>query len=121
MHFKNILLLLILSCIVIRWIGVIFLFVVVLLVLKTGPYKKDKNRVNVEGKWEYIYEFVKGYTNNLIELSYCSLANGKIKNANLIPGQGDGTPGILSQNCEYGNEMIIKGLETRLKELDDLK
>ena len=45
----------------------------------------------------------------------------KIKNANLIPGQGDGTPGILSQNCEYGNEMIIKGLETRLKELDDLK
>ena len=39
----------------------------------------------------------------------------------MIPGQGDGTPGILSQNCEYGNEMIIKGLETRLKELDDLK
>ena len=70
MHFKNILLLLILSCIVIRWIGVIFLFVVVLLVLKTGPYKKDKNRVNVEGKWEYMYEFVKGYNNNLIELSY---------------------------------------------------
>ena len=45
----------------------------------------------------------------------------KITNANLFPGQRDGTPGIVSQNCEYGNQMIIKGLETRLKELDDLK
>ena len=49
------------------------------------------------------------------------LANSKIKNANLIPGQPDCNPGIVSQNHEYGNEMIIKGLETRLKELDDLK
>ena len=65
----------------------------------------------------YTYEFVKGY--NIIVVPYW--VNSKIKNANLIPGQGDGTPGILSQNCEYGNEMIIKGLETRLKELDDLK
>ena len=39
----------------------------------------------------------------------------------MIPGQQDGTPGIVSENREYGNQMIIKGLETRLKELDDLK
>ena len=61
---------------------------------------------------------------NLLKVTIFNLPNlvySKIKNANLIPGQGDGTPGILSQNCEYGNEMIIKGLETRLKELDDLK
>ena len=45
----------------------------------------------------------------------------KIKNANLIPGQQDGTHGIVSENRECGNQMIIKGLETRLQELDDLK
>ena len=49
------------------------------------------------------------------------LVNSKTKNANLIPGQQDGTPGIVSENREYGNQMIIKGLETRLKELDDSK
>ena len=57
--------------------------------------------------------------NLIIVVSY--LINSKIRNANLIPGQQDGTPGIVSENREYGNQMIIKGLETRLKELDDLK
>ena len=49
------------------------------------------------------------------------LVNSKIKNANLLPGQQDRTPGIVSENREYGNQMIIKGLETRLKELEDSK
>ena len=65
---------------------------------------------------ENIYIYI--YIYNIV-VSY--LVNSKIKNANLIPGQQDGTPGIVSENREYGNQMIMKGLETRLKELDDLK
>ena len=65
------------------------------------------------------------YTNLLMLKIYKvvvpNLVNSQITNTNLLPGQQDGTPGIVSENREYGNQMIIKGLETRLKELDDSK